>query len=161
MPESIPTLGTLLRSLIEKLDPDVEARYAQDGLDYRPRFTPIVKALEAIAPASIKALADHAGLTHSAASQTVAQMRKQRLVDDASGEDGRERLVTPSAKLNAMMPRLYAHWAATNAAAAELEAELSSPLTPVLVEALKLLDTRTFKIRAADHFITEGYTDAD
>ena len=37
------SLGTLLRTLIDALDGDVERAYAQAGLDFRPRFTPVVR----------------------------------------------------------------------------------------------------------------------
>ena len=39
------TLGTLLRSLIDQLDPAVERAYEGLGLGYRPRFTPVVRIL--------------------------------------------------------------------------------------------------------------------
>ena len=74
------TLGTLLRHLIELLDSAVEQQYANSGLSYRPRYTPVMRALLDLGPASIRAIARHAGITHSAVSQTVAQMAKQGLI---------------------------------------------------------------------------------
>ena len=41
-----PGLGTQLRHLIELLDGDVAQTYANAGLDYRPRFTPVMRVLQ-------------------------------------------------------------------------------------------------------------------
>jgi hypothetical protein len=76
---STPTssLGTLLRHLVETLDGAVEEAYARAGLDYRPRYTPVVRTLVEPGPSSIRTIATRAGTTHSAASQTVSQMTRQ------------------------------------------------------------------------------------
>jgi DNA-binding MarR family transcriptional regulator len=142
-----PTLGTLLRHLIEKLDGAVEESYVLSGLDYRPRYTPVVRALIESGPASIRAISRSAGITHSAVSQTVAQMMERGLVQFESGGDARERIValTPAAK--AMIPKLQQHWRATNAAADALDTELSMPLSTLLREAIEALDRRSFAQR--------------
>lgn len=142
-----PTLGTLLRHLIEKLDGAVEESYVQSGLDYRPRYTPVVRALMESGPASIRAISRNAGITHSAVSQTVAQMLERGLVRFEAGGDARERIValTPAAK--AMIPKLQQHWRATNAAAEALDTELSMPLSKLLHEAIEALERRSFAQR--------------
>ena len=142
-----PTLGTLLRDLIEKLDGAVEQSYVNSGLDYRPRYTPVVRALIESGPASIRSISRSAGITHSAASQTVAQMVEKGLVKFESGSDARERIValTPAAKL--MIPKLRQHWSATNEAALMLDSELSMPLSDLLREAIDALDRASFSQR--------------
>lgn len=152
-------LGTLLRNLIDRLDGDVEQGYRDDGLDYRPRFTPVVRALSALGPASITAIARQVGMRHSAVSQTVAQMQRQGLVRLGPGPDGRERMVAPTPALTKILPRLERHWAATNIAAAALEAELPHPLTVTLHAAIEALERRSFAERATIHFAKET-TDA-
>jgi DNA-binding MarR family transcriptional regulator len=74
MPYSQRTHGVLLRRLIEHLDGAVEQAYVDAGLDYRPRFTPILRALLNDGPASLRTLSARTGVTHSAVSQTVSQM---------------------------------------------------------------------------------------
>ncbi|WP_140719000.1 MarR family winged helix-turn-helix transcriptional regulator [Pseudomonas sp. Hp2] len=148
----VDRLGTLLRNLIDRLDSDVEQRYIDDGLDYRPRFTPVVRALDALGPASITVLARHQGMRHSAMSQTVAQMVRLGLVRQVAGKDGRERIVAPTRKLSTLLPRIRRHWQATNAAAAELDASLPHPLAATLQAALNALDQRSFADRARHHF---------
>lgn len=142
-----PTLGTLVRHLIELLDGDLEAVYAASGLAWRPRYTPVLRVLMRLGPVSIKVLAQEIDITHSAASQTVAQMAGQRLVALKPGADARERIVALSARTRRMVPALQQQWAATHAAAAQLDAELSVPLSAVLAEAIAALNRRSFAAR--------------
>lgn len=151
MTENRRTLGTLLRHLIELLDGDVQATYAALGLDYRPRFTPIVRALMDGPPRTIREIAIEAGITHSAASQTVAEMVRLGLVtSEKSPRDGRERLVTLTAKTEAMLPKLRRCWSATNAAARALGKELGLDLEAEVARAIEALDGRSFRRRLAD-----------
>jgi DNA-binding MarR family transcriptional regulator len=149
MPLETRTLGTLLRHLIELLDGAVEQAYVDAGLRYRPRYTPVVRALQALGPASIRAISLHAGVTHSAASQTVAQMVKDGLVELQPGADARERTVALTPLARRMLTALERQWAATNAAAHQLERELSAPLSELLSEAIEALERRPFGERIA------------
>ncbi|WP_214412618.1 MarR family winged helix-turn-helix transcriptional regulator [Sphaerisporangium fuscum] len=144
-------LGTRLRHLLELLDGDVAAVYADLGLEgFRPRFTPVVRVLAASGPCSIREVAGAIGVTHSAASQTVAQMVKQGLVVLTPGdEDARRRIVRLTPKAEALLPVLDAEFEATAAAAAEFEAELSFPLSRLVDEALDALRRRPMRQRIA------------
>lgn len=142
-----PTLGTALRHLLNLLDGDLEQLYAADGLGYRPRYTPIVKALRALGPASIRQIAAHARMTHSAVSQSVAQMKRGGWVATARGEDARESIIAATPRLTRALPLLERRWAATNAAAAALDAELSTPLSASVAEAIAALERKTFHAR--------------
>jgi hypothetical protein len=52
-------LGTLMRHVLELLDGDVARVYADLGVpDYRPRYSPVVRALVALGPLSIRDPAD-------------------------------------------------------------------------------------------------------
>jgi DNA-binding MarR family transcriptional regulator len=135
----IPTLGTLLRHLVDLLDGAVEQTYIAAGLTYRPRYTPVVRALIAHGPASIRTISLHARTTHSAASQTVAQMAKDGLVHSRPGEDARERIIALTPRARRMLPALRRQWATIDEAARRLEGELSVPLSAVLAEAIEAL----------------------
>jgi DNA-binding MarR family transcriptional regulator len=149
-PQVTASLGTQLSRLIELLDGDVEKHYVALGLNYRPRFTPIVRALEALGTSSIKSIAGQSGLSHSAVSQTVAQMVKHGLVVLRPGRDGRERIVEPTQALVQMVPVLHVQWAATNSAASKLETELSASLLQTISEAICALQRRSFSDRITD-----------
>jgi DNA-binding MarR family transcriptional regulator len=145
------TLGVLLRHLIELLDGDVETAYREAGLVYRPRFTPVVHLLTDNGPSSIRAISKFGGITHSAASQTVSEMAKRGLVRAEPGQDGRERIITLTEAGKALLPQLRVHWAATNAAAAELSEEIGIPLPDVLEKAIGALEKRSFLQRIHNH----------
>ena len=145
-----PTLGTLLRRLTEQLDGAVEGSYAAAGLDYRPRYTPIIRSLIEHGPATIRALSDRTGVSHSAASQTVSQMLERDLVALTSGTDARERIVALTDTARAMIPRLERLWAATETAARSLDDELGLSLPDILARTLALLDRKPFADRLAD-----------
>ena len=144
-------LGTRLRHVLELLDGDVAKVYADLGLDdYRPRFSPIVRALVAMGPMPIRDLAHAVSVTHSAASQTVAQMSRCGLVTLEAGADARQRIVHLTAKARSVLPTIEAEWAATQAAADELEAELPFPLSDVLAATVRALERRPFRQRVAE-----------
>jgi len=141
------TLGTLLRSLLDQLDPAVEAEYAKLGLDYRPRFTPVIRALAKGGPMRIKDIAAGSGLSHSAVSQTVTALVARDWVRLEAGEDSRERIVHLTGYAKAQLPRLKRQWDATAKAAASLDADLGLPLEQVLRDALAALEKTSFAQR--------------
>lgn len=143
------TLGVLLRHLIELLDGDVEFTYRAGGLDYRPRFTPVMRHLDAVGISSIREIASAAGITHSAASQTAAEMVKRGLLTAEPGADGRERHLQLTPAGRALLPVLKTYWAATNAAADELSREVGAPLTEMLAATIAALEQRPFRERIA------------
>ena len=140
-------LGTQLRHLIDLLDGDVAQAYQDAGLEYRPRYTPVMRALQAMESASIGQIAEAAGITQPAATQTVELMKKQGLVSVEPGVDGRRRLVRLSAHGKALLPALQTCWAATRAAADDLDAQLATPLSGCLAEAIAALQERPFGAR--------------
>jgi DNA-binding MarR family transcriptional regulator len=142
-----PSLGTLVRHLLELLDGPVQQAYRRAGLSYRPRYTPVMRALMALGPASIRAISLHAGLTHSAVSQTVAQMVKDGLVQSRAGDDARERIIALTRSGRRMLPALQRQWAIVDAAARDLDHELSVPLSAVVAEAVEALAARSFDER--------------
>lgn len=89
-------------------------------------------------------------MTHSAVSQTVAQMARAGLVEHRPGQDGRERIVHGTSALTAMLPHLRTLWAATNQAAAEFDRELPFPLSSLLLEATRTLQVKPFRERIRD-----------
>lgn len=144
-------LGTALRHVLEALDGDVAKVYADLGLpDYRPKFSPVVRALVSSGPTSIRDLAQTVRVTHSAASQTVAQMSRAGLVTLQPGSDARQRIVHLTARTTSLLPVIDAEWAATSAAAADLNAELPVPLGEVLDAIIRAVQRRPMRERIAD-----------
>lgn len=127
------SFGTALRQLIDHLDAALDASYRDAGIDFRSRYTPVVRAILADGPQSIRALSERLGVSHSAVSQTVSQMAAAGLVAVTRGEDdARQRIVALSRAGKALLPRLEDHWHAARAATAMLDTETGG----VLVEAV-------------------------
>jgi len=144
-------LGTLLRALLERLDGDVERLYAESGADFRPKYYPVARVLLTERRVSVARIAAAASVTHSAASQTVAEMARRGLVTLRPGAaDARERLVALTPAGRRACVELAPLWAAVGRAAAALDAELAvalAPLSAVAAEALAALARRPFADR--------------
>lgn len=154
MSERPSSLGALLRRLADRLDGEVEAAYAARGLAFRPRYTVIMRALmeaeraaEEPMALSIKALAEAAGLTHSALSQTAAQMTREGWLVSGRAADGRQRAVMLSDQARAALPALTDQWRATKRAARSLDQDLGLELEAVLTAALRALEARGYRDR--------------
>lgn len=139
-------LGTKLRRLLALLDGDVQQVYDKMELDFRPRFYPIVSLLVG-GPQTVGAIAGHAGLSQPAITQTLAEMKKARLVTAESGPDRRQKIICLTAKGRSLAKRMEPVWNATHRAAAGLERELSARLGDVIDEALAALERRPFHKR--------------
>ncbi len=143
-------LGTQLRHLLDLLDGAVEAAYAKAGIAYRPRYTPVMRALTKESPCGIGRIASLAGISQPAATQTVALMLKAGLLESVPhSTDARQRLVQFSAKGRAILPELQVCWQATREAANGLDADLPVPLSGLLEQAIAALERRSFDDRIA------------
>src|ERR1022692_1021585 len=150
-PSDFSGFGTQLRHVLELLDGDVAKFDADLGLgDYRPRFSPVVRTLVALGPSSIRDLARAISVTHSAASQTGAQMSRRGLGALETGADARQRIVHLTARTEALRPTIEAEWAVTEAAVRELEAELPFPLSETLAAILRAVERRSLRQRLGD-----------
>jgi DNA-binding MarR family transcriptional regulator len=150
-PHSAVGLGTLLRHVLDEMDGDLAAVLSDLGMPgYRPRFSPVIRALVMLGPVPISDVARAIGVTHSAASQTVTQMAKRGFVALKPGTDARQRVVHLTAKARAMLPKIETEWAATASAAAELDAELPFPLAELVPAIAEALERRSFRQRMLD-----------
>jgi DNA-binding MarR family transcriptional regulator len=144
-------VGTLLRHVLELLDGGVATVYQEQGIaEYRPRFSPVVRALLTEGPLPVRDLAAAVGVSHSAASQTAAEMARVGLVTHTPDpRDARRRLIELTSKAHALLPQIEAEWDATVAAMAELDGELSMPLAELLIEVAEAVRRRPFRERIA------------
>jgi DNA-binding MarR family transcriptional regulator len=63
--------------------------------------------------------------------------------------DARRRLIELTPKAHALLPQIKAEWDATAAAMAELDTELSMPLTELLTEVTDAIRRHPFRARIA------------
>lgn len=144
-------LGTRMRHVLEVLDGDIAKFLADIGLDdYRPRYSPVVRALLARGPLAIRDLAGEMRVTHSAASQTVAQMSRAGFVSLEPGADARQRIVSLTPRTRELLPLIEAEWTATTEATEALEAELPYSLRALLDALTAALERKPFRERIGE-----------
>ncbi|MEU2420814.1 MarR family transcriptional regulator [Streptomyces sp. NPDC007851] len=132
------------------MDADIGRLYAERQIDgLRPSFVMELLRLHAHGPMTIAELAESVQRTHSALSQKVAAMREAGWVRTVVGDDARTRQVTLTDRARQVVGRLAAEWRATEAALAELEAEVPYPLSRVVADLEQALERRSLHDRIA------------
>ncbi len=143
-----PGLGTQLRHIIELLDGAVAKSYERAGLDYRPRYTPVMRALMELETCTINELASYAGITQPAATQTIKLMIKANLiVTKVNQDDGRQKLIELSDYGRSILPVLESCWKATKSAGKSLSDDLGFSLPDMLAEVIEVLEKKSFQQR--------------
>ncbi len=143
-----------LRLLLDAMDADIAKIYAQARIvGLKPSFVMELLRLHARGPMTITELAESVERTHSAISQKVAAMRAAGLVRTVPGTDARSKKVTLTAKARQIVGLLAAEWRATEAAIAEIEAEIPYPLSRVVTDIEAALRRRNFHDRITDHLV--------
>jgi DNA-binding MarR family transcriptional regulator len=139
-----------LRLLQEAMDADIARVYRQAQLGaVKPSWVLELLRLHARGPMTITELAESAQRTHSATSQKVAAMRAAGLVRTTAGSDARTKKVTLTSKARHIAGQLAAEWRATEAAVAEIEAEIPYPLSRVVTDIESALKRKSFHDRIA------------
>lgn len=139
------------RACFDAMAADVAQTLTDLGLtDYRPRFSAVLRIVAADGPVTIRHISRRMNTTHSASSQTVAEMVSRGLVELRPGSDARQRLVHLTGKAEQVRPVIDAEWAATAAAVRGLGAELSAPLDVIARELTAALQRRSLHERIAE-----------
>ncbi|MGW2572756.1 MarR family winged helix-turn-helix transcriptional regulator [Streptomyces sp. NPDC001537] len=140
-----------LRLLQASMDADIARIYSEQQIEgLKPSFVMELLRLHACGPMTIAELAESVQRTHSALSQKVAAMRTAGWVQTVVGDDARTRQVTLTDKARPVVDRLAAEWRATEAAVADLEAEIPYPLSQVVTDIERALERRSFHDRIAE-----------
>ena len=133
------------------MDADIARIYQDARIEgLKPSFVMELLRLHAQGPMTITELAESVNRTHSALSQKVAAMRVAGLVRTVAGDDARSKKVTLTAKSRRLVGKLAAEWRATEAAVAELEAEIPYPLSQAVADIERALRRRSFHDRIAE-----------
>jgi DNA-binding MarR family transcriptional regulator len=140
-----------LRLLLDAMDADIARLYVEAQIDgVKPSFVMELIRLHTRGPMTITELAESVQRTHSAVSQKVAAMRAAGLVRTKPGADARSKKVMLTAKARGIVDRLAAEWRATEAAVAEIEAEIAYPLSQVVTDIEDALRRKSFHDRIAE-----------
>jgi DNA-binding MarR family transcriptional regulator len=145
-----------LRLLQAAMDADIARIYADAHIDrLKPSFVMELLRLYARGPMTITELARSVQLTHSAVSQKVAAMRAAGWVRTTAGTDARSKKVTLTPKATRIAGLLAAEWRATEAAVAEIEAEIPYPLSRVVTDIEQALQRKSFHDRIAEKLASD------
>ena len=145
------------RRLQAAMEADITRIYAEAQIDgLKPSFVMELIRLHVRGPMTITELAESVQRTHSAMSQKVAAMRAAGLVRTTTGVDARSKKVTLTAKARRIVDRLAAEWRATEAAVAEIEAEIPYPLSRVVTDIEEALQRKSFHDRIAERLAEDS-----
>ncbi|HET7014650.1 MAG TPA: MarR family transcriptional regulator [Streptosporangiaceae bacterium] len=141
-----------LRQLQRSMEAEIAQIYAEARIEgLKPSWVMELLRLHAHGPMTITELAESVQRTHSAISQKVAAMREAGLVRTSAGPDGRSKQVVLTAKTRRIIALLAAEWRATEAAAAEIDAELEYPLSRFVTGMEAALARTSFHDRIMRH----------
>jgi DNA-binding MarR family transcriptional regulator len=145
-----------LRLLQAAMDADIAELYTEAGIEgLKPSYVMELLRLNARGPMTITELAESVRRTHSAMSQKVAAMRTAGLVRTTPGVDARSKKVNLTAEAKRIIDRLAAEWRATEAAVAEIEAEIPYPLSQVVTDIEVALAQKSFRDRIAEKLASD------
>ena len=145
-----------LRLLQAAMDADIARIYTEAQITgLKPGYVPELLRLYARGPMTITELAASLQRTHSATSQKVAAMRAAGWVRTTTGADARSKKVTLTPKARRIAGQLAAEWRATEAAIAEIEAEIPYPLSQAVTDIGEALRRKSFHDRIAEKLATD------
>jgi DNA-binding MarR family transcriptional regulator len=145
-----------LRLLQAAMDADIARVYTEAQITgLKPGYVPELLRLHARGPMTITELAASMQRTHSATSQKVAAMRAAGWVRTTTGADARSKKVTLTPKARRIIGQLAAEWRATEAAIAEIEAEIPYPLSQAVTDISEALRRKSFHDRIAEKLATD------
>ena len=145
-----------LRLLQAAMDAEIARVYSEARIEgLKPSFVMELLRLNARGPMTITELAESVQRTHSATSQKVAAMRGAGLVRTMPGPDARSKRVTLTTKSKRLVGRLAAEWRATEAAIAEIEAEIPYPLSRVVTDIEEALHRKSFHDRIGERLAAD------
>jgi DNA-binding MarR family transcriptional regulator len=145
-----------LRLLQTAMDADIARVYAEAQVSgLKPSWVLELLRLHARGPMTITELARSVQRTHSAVSQKVAAMRAAGWVRTTAGADARSKKVALTPKAARITGRLAAEWRATEAAVADIEAEIPYPLSQVVTDIETALQRKSFHDRITEKLASD------
>ncbi|MCB0353719.1 MAG: MarR family transcriptional regulator [Bdellovibrionales bacterium] len=107
----ILALGSRLRALSDALFRDVQQIYCENGIEFSPRFFPVLAHLHHHGSSSVGELAQALGVTHARVSQMVASLEQSNLVSLARGkEDVRRTEISLTRSATTLLKRIEPIW---------------------------------------------------
>lgn len=147
-------LASRLKRLTERLYRDGEKVYADQNLDFLPRWFPVFAQLHQNRgkAMSITQIASSIGITHPAVIKLTREMQARGLINSLSdAKDGRKRLVRISKKGQRLYSELEPIWEAFVLATRELFEEIDIDLIAVIDQVEQALSQRSMAERITEY----------
>lgn len=119
------------------------AYYQAFGLDYRARYTLVMRALS-VGAETVTEIVARSHLTQGAISRSVTLMAKDGLIEHHTLGDGRKNGIHLTPKGRNLLARLKPHWNVIFRAIETLEGETGFPLHRGLEETARALEAKGF-----------------
>jgi MarR family transcriptional repressor of mepA len=149
----ILAIATRLQRLSENLRKDGTLIYKAHGIDFEPKYFPVVFVLHYKPLLSIVQVAEEIGYSHPSTISLLKDLEQKGLVESRKHEnDDRRRMVRLTAKGNALVKKIQPIWQVMNRALSELLATKHNLLT-ALTEVEQRLEEQGFYQRAKKEII--------
>lgn len=139
-------IGEMLRYLTELFDSGSEKTYPDLPVHYRPRYTPVMRAIVAGAT-TVSEITSVTFLTQGAVSQTVALMEQDGILRREALPDARKSALRLTSLGLSVLRDLEVHWQSIFLAVDRLEKETGLPIMMTLEKTIKALAERSAERR--------------
>lgn len=110
-----------LQRLADSIRKDGALVYKEHGIEFEPKWFPVVFVLSRKGPLSVVDLANEVGIAHPSLIQLVRELEAKKLVRSSSDKvDGRKRRISLTPKAQALIVEMQPVWEKIRAAVAEL-----------------------------------------
>ncbi len=137
-----------LQRLAETIRKDGTLIYKDHGIDFEPKWFPVIYVLDRKGALSVVDLANEVGLAHPSVIMLVKELEGKKLVKSSSDKtDGRRRVISLTPKAVALVAEMEPVWKKIRAAVVELEKQ--NNLMKAIAETEALLKQESFYARVS------------
>lgn len=143
-------IATRLQRLSERLRKDGALIYKAYGIDFEPKWFPVIYTLHCKPLLSVVEIASEIGYTHPSTISLLKELEKQRLIRSRKDKvDERKRLLQLTEKGKALVERVQPVWKVMTAAIAGFT-DTRNNLMKAIIEVEDQLDRQSFLQRARE-----------
>lgn len=144
-------ISTRLQRLSERLRKDGALIYKACGIDFEPKWFPVIYTLHHKPLLSIVEIASEIGYTHPSTISLLKELEKEKLIRSRKDKvDERKRLIQLTEKGKALIEEMKPVWKIMTAAISEFT-DTRNNLMKAIIEAEEQLDQQSFLQRARRH----------
>jgi DNA-binding MarR family transcriptional regulator len=140
-----------LQRLADTIRKDGALIYKENGIDFHPKWFPIVYVLSRKGPLSVVDLANEVGIAHPSVIQLIKELEAKKLVKSSSHKvDGRKRVLSLTPKAEELVKEMEPVWDKIKAAVTEM-VKTENNLMKAMAETEEQLKKESFYNRVTRH----------